>query len=200
MSAPVSTTRAVVYASVVFITGVLAGVLWHTVVTVPTFLTASDGSVQMTERAQSQIFTMDAAFSLIGLLLGLLLGVLTWQLWSVHGWRAVVVGLLASLAAGMLCWGVGVLLGPTDFATRVVTAQTGDRVPVDFDLRARSALGAWCAGTMLAMVGYTLSSRDLVERQSTRRRARTSKVREPGLEHPGQHRRGDLDRQSAPTS
>lgn len=190
---PLPIPRTLLFALAVVGIGVLAGILWHLVVTLPTFLTADDSSLQMTERAQGQVFAIDAVYSLIGVLFGALLGILAWKLWSEVGWQKVLIGAVGALAAALLCWAIGVIMGPGDFAARAVAAQPGDRVPVDFALRARSAVLTWCIGALAATTCYTLLSRELLGRWLPRR-SRAAKPGKGSAQDSGQFRRGHLDR------
>ncbi len=146
--------RLMFYAALILVAGAISGWVWHAIVKVPSYLTSDDGSVQMTERSVGQIFSIDAAFVIIGLLAGLGLGLVAWALFRSLGWPVAVVATLGGAAAGVICWLVGMLQGPRDFAERVAEAIPGARVPIDFQLHTASALIAWSLGAIIPVMLY----------------------------------------------
>lgn len=152
-SGPLS-TRLLVYAGVVVLAGVISGWVWHAIVKVPSYLTGDDGSVQMTERAVGQIFSMDAIYVIIGLLAGLALGLVAWALFPRVGWPVAAIATVGGLASGAVCWLVGVLQGPSGFAERIAEASSGDRIPIDFQLHTASALLVWALGAIIPVMLY----------------------------------------------
>lgn len=134
--------------------GVLAGVVWNLVVTLPAWRVGSGGTASTTERDLAGFFTTDFWFSVIGALAGLLLGAWAWWWFHHRGWIVVAIALLVPLAAGLVCWWVGEAMGPQGFEQRLAQASPGDLVPIDFRLEAWVALALWPLGAMLpVMVG-----------------------------------------------
>lgn len=191
--------RAMLYTLIVVTAGAIAGWVWHALVSLPTYLTSDDGSVQITERAQGQIFAIDAVYVIIGLIAGVGLGVGAWNLFRRLGWPVAIIAVLGGLGSGALCWAVGVAQGPRDFAARVAAAQPGEKVPIDFQLHTASALLVWALGAIIPVMLYANLSRDEGPVLGRRRAALAGDVREAGAEHVGQVVGVDLDRQT-PTS
>lgn len=148
------TGRILGYLGATILVGLLAGLLWHGVISLPSYTATEDGSVVMTERAQSQYFVTDAVFSLIGLLAGLAVGFGAWMLFNRIGWPVSFVAIAGGAGSGGLCWLVGEALGPSDFASRVAAAQPGDHIPIDFALHAPAALLLWCLGAIIPVMLY----------------------------------------------
>lgn len=148
------------YLAIVVLLGVVAALVWHAIVKLPTYLTSDDGSVQMTERAIGQIFAIDAIFVIIGLLVGVVLGLVAWFLFNKMGWPLAVMATLGGLASGGTCWLMGIILGPRNFAERVVSANVGDQVPIDFQLHTVSALLVWALGAIIPVMLYANLSRE----------------------------------------
>lgn len=93
------------YVLLVLVVGAVSGWIWHSIVTLPSYLTSDDGSVQMTERAQGQIFMLDAVFVVLGMAVGVGLGLAAWQLFRRLGWPVAVIAAGGGLLAGAVCWG-----------------------------------------------------------------------------------------------
>lgn len=146
--------RVVVYLVAVFIVGILAGLLWHNLITLPVYTAAEDGSVVMTERAQANYFSPDAFFALIGCLAGLAVGYGSWLLFYRLGWVVSFVSVLGGTLSGLLCWSTGESLGPKNFASRVAMALPGDQIPIDFALHAPAALLLWALGAIVPVMLY----------------------------------------------
>ena len=138
--------------------GAVAGWLWNAIVALPTYLTSDDGSVQITERAQSEVFATDAVFVIIGLIVSVALGIVGWRFFNRLGWPVAPISVAGGLTAGATCWAVGVLQGPRNFAERVATAVPGEMVPIE--LHTTSALLVW---------GWARSSCDAVCEPQPRR-------------------------------
>lgn len=132
-----------VITAVCVITGALMGLFWHTVVTLPAYTITDDRAAIIREYGLTQFFSTDAWFSVIGLVAGLGIGMLVWYLFKGIGWPVAIIAVGAALLAAAICWGVGSLMGPSDFATRVSTANPGERVPVDFELRTWVSVVVW---------------------------------------------------------
>ena len=132
-----------VLAGVAALTGALAAVVWVRVATLPEYVVRADGTATITESGQQQFISADATFVLIGLVVGLLLGGLAWSWFKHVGWACAIIATGAGLLAGLVCWGVGELLGPGPFDARLAVAQPGDVVQVALQLRSPSALAVW---------------------------------------------------------
>ncbi|MFB9618977.1 hypothetical protein [Brooklawnia cerclae] len=171
--------RALIFAGVVVLVGVLGGLVWHAYVTLPVYSASEDGTVKITERAQSQIFATDALFIIIGLLAGVALGFIAWQAFKSLGWPVGVIAVGGGLAAALICWGVGVLQGPQDFAQRVAVALPGQSIPVDFELHTPSAVFVWALGAIVPVMLYANLTREDDPVWSHSRRAVAARDGEP---------------------
>jgi hypothetical protein len=123
--------------------GAAAGVLWSSVVELPTYRVGNDGGATTSERGLADFLGSDAWFSVLGAVVGLAIGLLAW--WRFHriGWPVVLVSTLTATAAALVCWLVGTRLGPGDFDTRLAAARPDDLVPISLALRAKTSLLVW---------------------------------------------------------
>ncbi len=170
--------------------GAVAGWVWHSLVALPNYLTSDDGSVQITERAQGQVFVTDAIFVMVGLIAGVGLGLAAWNFFQRLGWLVAVIAASGGLLAGGVCWLVGVAQGPQNFAERVAAAVPGEKVPIDFQLHTISALLVWALGAVIPVMLYANLSRTDEESE---RKSSPGEVRVRGGKQGGEIVRGDLD-------
>lgn len=123
--------------------GAVAGVVWWSLVELPTYTVNSEGGANTTERGLSEFISGDSWFTLIGLVVGPVLGFLGWRLLRRLGWPLVLVVGISALAAELICWQVGYRLGPGEFEPRLAAAHAGDVVPIALTLRAKASLLTW---------------------------------------------------------
>jgi hypothetical protein len=109
--------------------GGAAGVVWESVVKLPTYIVGSDGGASTTERGLTEFVAGDAWFCLIGLVLFTALGILAWRWFSTIGWGLVLVVVLTAVASALVCWAVGYHLGPGEFAPPTGRGPAGRRGP-----------------------------------------------------------------------
>ncbi|HSN43609.1 MAG TPA: hypothetical protein VLR88_06095 [Propionibacteriaceae bacterium] len=150
----------VAYAVLCLVVGALSGVLWNWIVDLPSYEVHDDGSATITERAITEVFSADAHFSLIGVLVGLLVGWLGWKWFSRLGWPVSLVVMVGSLLAAVVCWQVGEAIGPGEFAARVSSAQSGDRVPIAFELTSPSAFFVWMMAALAPVLLWSSLGRE----------------------------------------
>jgi hypothetical protein len=152
--------------------GALAGVLWWRIVRLAVYTVGADGRATTSERGLTEFFAGDAWFCVIGVVLGAGLGVLGWLRFRTAGWVLVPVLAGAALVAGLMCWAVGVQLGPGDFTQRLAAARPGDLVPIELTLRAPVALVSWpFAAVIPVLLGSSLGRDDEEPRPILRRRS-----------------------------
>ena len=169
------------FAGLVVASGVLGGLLWHAMVTLPTYSVSDNGSAQITERALGQVFATDGVFLIIGMLAGLGLGFTAWSFFRNLGWPVALVAVAGGLISGLICWGTGVLQGPRNFADRITAAQPGQLVPIDFQLHTTPALFIWALGAIIPVMLYANLSRE-EDPDAKRPRAVAARPRETATE------------------
>jgi len=147
---------AVVYFGLLVFAGLFAGLLWHLLSTPPNYMIGDDYSAIISEQGLSQVFAMDIWYLFIGMAVGLLLGAGGWGLFHKVGWPVVVGVIGGSLMAAVIAWRFGCLLGPRDFAARVVAAVPGDRVPMDLQLHSIGLLLVWPLAATIPVLGLAL--------------------------------------------
>ncbi len=86
--------------------------MWHAITALPTYLTSDDGSVQITERALGRVFSADAIYVILGLLVEAGWAATAWQFFRRLGWLVAVMALTLGLSAGTVCWLIGLMQGP----------------------------------------------------------------------------------------
>ncbi|WP_420175292.1 hypothetical protein [Luteococcus sp. OSA5] len=151
--------------------GALAGVVWNLVVDLPSYTVDADGRATTSERGLTQVFAADVVYSVLGAVVGLLIGLWAWRWFRRSGWLVVPLAIGSSLASAFLCWWVGVLLGPRNFASRIATAGDGDRVPIDFELHAHVAVLVWpFFATIPILLLSSLTAEEHARRRHNRRR------------------------------
>jgi hypothetical protein len=132
-----------ILAGLAVVVGALSALLWARVVRLPAYVVDADHFASISERGHAEVIAADAWFVVIGLAAGLLLGALAWSWFRNLGWPVALIATGAGLLAGLVCWGVGQLLGPGPFDVRLAQAQPGDSVVIAFALHAPAALAAW---------------------------------------------------------
>lgn len=132
--------------------GLFAGVLWYLLSSPPNYVMGDDQGAIITEQGLSQVFAMDIWFLFIGLAVGLGVGAVGWVLFHRWGWLMVVAVVVGALLAGLLAWQFGQLLGPRDFAERIVQAVPGDKVSMDLQIHSIGLLCVWPLAAMMPVV------------------------------------------------
>ena len=141
--------------------GALTGVLWWWVVDLPGYLVNRDGGASTSERGLADFVAGDAWFTLLGSLAGLLLGWLAWARLRQLGWPVVLIAVGAAVAAALVCWLVGYLLGPDDFTRRMARSRPGDLVLIQLTIRAKASLLVWpFAATVPVLLASSLGRDD----------------------------------------
>ena len=136
------------YGVIALLAGAVGGWVWRVAAERPSYLVGADGRAQITETGLTRIFAADAAFSLIGIVVGALLGVLAIVLLRRvvqrhrRGWLLVPGALGAASLAALVCWGVGIV-GGQSLEQRIAAAAAGQSVPIDLALRAPVTLAVW---------------------------------------------------------
>ena len=146
---------AFVYAGIVAVVAVVAGIVWNRIVHLPSYVIGPDFRANLSESALSQMAAIDAWFALIGLVGGLIVGVTAWVLFRRVGWP---VTLIAGLGAGLgavVARLIGQFIGPRNFEQRIALATRGDSVLIDFTAHTWVPLATWVG---LAMVPVLIGS------------------------------------------
>lgn len=132
--------------------GVPAALVWWWLGS-PSQWIATDRGLVLTEQNATGQFQVVAVFTLIGVVVGLACGIAVERRARPARWQTVVALMLASLAAALVCWWLGVVLGPPD-PESVTGVKTGSRVPAQFAVDAIPPFVVW---PLSALIGYALS-------------------------------------------
>lgn len=135
--------------------GVISGLIWHAVVSLPSYTITDQGRAVMSDQGLTKIFAADAWFVMIGLVTGLGLGSATWLLTRTLGWPAALIAVAAGFLAAWVCWRLGVAIGPHDFAERIASAAAGERIPIDFTVRSSQAFLVWPFAALTPVLLYS---------------------------------------------
>lgn len=161
------------------VVGLLAGVFWASVVTLPTWRIDADTSIAViTERGVTELVAGDVWFVITGALVGLGLGLVTWKWFRPLGWPTALLAVAAGLLAGVVCWLFGQVLGPGPEAERISAAPPGAVVPASLQLRSFSALAVWGFAAVTPVLLISSLGAD-EEDQASRRRRRRVQAAEP---------------------
>ena len=114
---------------------------------------ATERGLVLTESAARGQFQVVAVFTLIGVVVGVVSGVVTQRLTRPGRWQDVLGLTAASGAAALLCWQIGVRLGPKP-PGEATGLEVLDTVPAQFAVVAVAPFLLW---PLAAVLGYTLS-------------------------------------------
>lgn len=125
------------------VVGALAAVFWSGVVDLPSYSIQNNGHAVISESDLAQVVASDVWYAITGVLVGAGLGLVAWRWFRALGWPVALLAIAAALVAGLVCWQLGELIGPRDFAARLAAAEPGDLVPISLQLHSVSALAIW---------------------------------------------------------
>lgn len=146
-----------IHVLVCFVVGVIAGIIWISVVRLPAWAVHESGRARISERDLAAYFSVDAWFVLLAAVGGLVIGVASLLWFRQLGWWASLITLLGALIAAGGCLLVGWISGPGQLDARLAAAQPGSRVPIDFVLSSPSAVAVWPFAAMIPLlVGASL--------------------------------------------
>lgn len=161
------------------VVGLLAGVFWASVVTLPTWRIDADTSMAvMSERGITELVAGDVWFVITGAMVGVGLGLVTWKWFRPLGWPTALLAVGAGLLAGVVCWQFGQVLGPGPEAERISAAAPGAVVPASLQLRSLSALAVWGFAAVTPVLLVSSLGPD-EEDTASRRRRRRAQATEP---------------------
>jgi len=147
----------VVALSLFAVLGCLAGWLWSVWADPALFVVTRDNAV-MGEVEAGRQFGADVVYSAIAVVAGLVAGsVMGWRYPRV-GWLLPVVVTVASGAAALLAWKLGMALGPPDPRATLSEAAVGATVPERLDVHARGLLLLWPIAALVGLISSVASS------------------------------------------
>ena len=134
--------------------GVAAGFVWELLAS-PATWEVRDTGIVMDEAASKGQFGVVVVFVLIGIVASLLLG--TFMAWSLRdsGWLTTPVVVVATSAAAVIAWRLGVHLGPPDPAS-VKGLKVGDHIPARLAIDGFAGFVAWPIFGLVGVIGTTL--------------------------------------------
>lgn len=176
---PIKVRRVLAYAAIAVGLGLLGGMLWFALVTLPAYTVNADGSAATTVQGLTEFFAGDAWYSAIGLVVGVALGILGWRWFGKAGWLLVPMAVGAALIAAGLCWRLGWMLGPGPLDDRLVAAKPGDTVPIELTVRAPVAVLVWVLGVIVPILGRSSLGPDSEEPRPLVRRKKRATSSDP---------------------
>lgn len=139
--------------------GVVAGLLWLWLANPAAYEVTDQGTV-LDEQASKGRFGVIVTFVLISIVIAFLWGFFAGRVLHDRGWVMVPAFALVAVAAGLIAWKTGSILGPPDPAT-VKGAKLGDFIPQRLTIDAAAPFLVWpifaLAGQFLAV--YLTSDR-----------------------------------------
>jgi hypothetical protein len=100
------------------VVGALAAVFWSGIVDLPSYSIQNNGHAVISESELAQVVASDVWYAITGLLVGAGLGLVSWRWFRPLGWPVALLAIAAAVVAGVVCWQLGELIGPRDFAAR----------------------------------------------------------------------------------
>ena len=144
-----------------------AGALWAALAS-PASWQVTDQGVVLTEAAATGQVGVELLYDGIGVVLCAVWGVAAGVRLRRVGWRIAPVVALACVAAALLAWQVGLLLGPPDPATVAAAAEVGDTIEAQLSVDARASFLVWpiagLAGLLLATAATDRRPATFIER------------------------------------
>ena len=134
------------------ILGVVAGLLWLWLADPAEWQVTAQGTI-LDEQAAKGRFGVIVTFVIISIVIAFVWGLLAGRALSQRGWIMVPVFALVSVAAGLIAWKVGAILGPPDPAT-VKGVKIGGTIPQQLTVDAVSPFLVW---PIFALVGQFLA-------------------------------------------
>lgn len=157
------------YAWLILVLGVLAGLCWSVVTPLQSVTVSSDGTATMTNHAAVESFSPDAVFVMIGLVVGLILGIFAWRWFKHAGWPVVLIAAVAAGLCALLAARFGAIIGPSGFDTRLAGADSGETVVFDLALTTPTAWVVWLFAAVIPVLVYSALTHDNDDRRARAR-------------------------------
>ncbi|MEO6470691.1 MAG: hypothetical protein ABIR57_02540 [Aeromicrobium sp.] len=135
------------------ILGAASGLVWLWLAEPAEYKVTPQGAI-LDEQGAKGRFGVIVTFVVIGMIAALLWGLLAGMQLSDRGWVMVPVFALASAAAGLIAWRVGVVLGPPDPAT-VRDTTIGHKIPQRLAIDTASPFLVW---PIFALMGLFIAA------------------------------------------
>lgn len=136
----------------ILLLGIIAGLLWLWLANPAAFKVTDQGAI-LDEQASKGRFGVIVTFVLIGVVIAFLWGFFAGRVLHDRGWVMVPVFALLAIAAGLIAWKVGAILGPPDPAT-VKGAKLGDLIPQQLTIDTVAPFLVW---PIFALIGQFLA-------------------------------------------
>ncbi|MBE6476569.1 MAG: hypothetical protein E7Z97_00640 [Propionibacteriaceae bacterium] len=157
------------FAGLVLVLGLLAGLCWSVVTPLQSVTVSSDGTATMTNHAAVESFSPDAVFVMIGLVVGLVLGFFAWHWFRHAGWPVVLLAVAAAGLCALLAARFGAIIGPSGFDTRLAGAGAGETVVFDLALTTPTAWVVWPFAAVIPVLVYSSLTHDGDDRRARTR-------------------------------
>ncbi len=156
----VSLTTLCLSVAAMLLLGVAAGVVWQWRANPAQWEVRADGSIVLTEIAAREQFGVIVLFVIAGAVVSLLWGLTATALLRDLGWRLTPLIVVTTLAAAVIAWRVGVMLGPVG-PQDAVDPAIGDRLPSKLAIDGVAAFVVWpIFGVMGLLITMWLSKDD----------------------------------------
>lgn len=119
----------------------------------PSRWVGSDRGLVMSEPNAVGQFQVVGVYTLIGLLVGVVAGLVVRVAGGPGRWQTIVALVCAVSAAALICWQLGIVLGPPD-PSSVTGVENGEQVPAQFAMDSIPSFLVW---PLTAVLGYTLA-------------------------------------------
>lgn len=139
---PISSAKLLSSVAVMLLLGVAAGVVWQWLAKPAEWEVRSDGSIVLTEIAARDQFGVIVVFVLAGIVASLIWGFATTVALRDLGWRLTPFVIIATIAAAVIAWQVGMALGPVG-PKEAVNPAVGDLLPSKLKIDSVAPFLAW---------------------------------------------------------
>lgn len=158
--------RLIPLVAAMLVVGAVGGYVWAQLAHPAEWEVQSSGSIVLTEVAARDQYTVIMVFMAVGAIGSLIWAWLTSLVLREVGWRLTPLVILATAAAGVIAWRLGIVLGP-DGPLAAVHPVAGDKLPSKLAIDGVAPFLAWPIGGLVGVVGATWLSRgDTVEDES----------------------------------